>query len=187
MESAKNEQSPSILNTISLHNSQFSCSESQKQKFISLFNHTPSFDSEYYQYNSLEIPNFSDGKSNGNQSNSDNESKKLSSIPENVSEEESSSIMEKKETGPKIYLIDLMKSTQQKWKTNKISLNDVISPIFCCQNKNGHLENNSTNKKIEFNNKINNINESNELEIDNNIIMATNNRCICTSSLCQIY
>ena len=169
MESAKNEQSPSILNTIALHNSQFSCSESQKQKFISLFNHTPSFDSEYYQYNSLEIPNFSDGKSNGNQSSSDNESKKLSSIPENVSEEESSSIMEKKETGP------------------KISLNDVISPIFCCQNKNGHLENNSTNKKIEFNNKINNINESNELEIDNNIIMATNNRCICTSSLCQIF
>ena len=159
MESAKNEQSPSILNTIALHNSQFSCSESQKQKFISLFNHTPSFDSEYYQYNSLEIPNFSDGKSNDNQSNSDNESKKLSSIPENVSEEESSSIMEKKETGPKIYLM----------------------------NKNGHLENNSTNKKIEFNNKINNINESNELEIDNNIIMATNNRCICTSSLCQIY
>ena len=159
MESAKNEQSPSILNTISLHNSQFSCSEPQKQKFISLFNHTPSFDSEYYQYSSLEIPNFSDGKSNGNQSSSDNESKKLSSIPENVSEEESSSIMEKKETGPKIYLI----------------------------NKNGHLENNSTNKKIEFNNKINNINESNELEIDNNMIMATNNRCICTSSLCQIY
>ena len=159
MESAKNEQSPSILNTIALHNSQFSCSESQKQKFILLFNHTPSFDSEYYQYNSLEIPNFSDGKSNGNQSNSDNESKKLSSIPENVSEEESSSIMEKKETGPKIYLI----------------------------NKNGHLENNSTNKKIDFNNKINNINESNELEIDKNIIMATNNRCICTSSLCQIY
>ena len=187
MESTKSKQNTLIPNTITLQNSQFSCSESQKQKFISLFNNTSSHDSEYYQYSSLEVPNFPDDKSNDNQSNSGNESKKLSSIPENVSEEESSSIMEKKETGSKIYLIDLMKSSQQNLKTNKKSRNGVISPIFCSINKNGHIETNFTVKKIELSNKKNNINESNELEIDNNIIKATNNQCICTSSLCLIY
>ena len=172
MESSKSKQNASIFNTITLQNCKTCCSESEIQKFISKFNHSSSLDSEHYQYSSLEV--------------SDNEPKQLSSIPENINEEQSSSMIDKNETGSKIYFMELMKSPQQNKETfvNKISSNDNISPKFCCQNCNSQQKISSI-KENEFNKK--NINKDNELVIDNNIIRLGSNQCICTSSSCNIF
>ena len=92
----------------------------------------------------MEVSNYSDGKLNYNQSGLNDKSKKLSSIPEIVNEEQSSSLIDFKETNSKTRFMELMGSAHQNGAKmiNKISSNGIISSIFCCQCKNIHQETN---------------------------------------------
>ena len=184
MESIKRKQKTSDHKIIALQNCQSSCYESEKDKFNSQFDHASSFDYvNYYNY-SLKISNFYDNILNESQSNSSYEPKQLSSIPENVNEEQSSSRNNENETGSKI-----MNSPHQNEEKiiKKSPPNGVISSIIYCENKNGHQETCFTDNKNELNEKKNNVNGSNRLEIDFDINRVTCNQCICSSSLCHIF
>ena len=192
MESIKNKQKTQNKNINVQENCDSSDSKSQKNKHSTKINHDTSFDSENYQDSSLEVSNFSKDQLNDNHSNSIYKPRKLSSIPESVNEEneeQSSSKMNFEKTGSKMQLIEVTKSTQQNGKIiiNKIVSKDVISPIFCCENTNGHQEISFTVKNDEFYKNKNITNEGNEIEVDNNIIRLTCKQCICASSSCQIF
>ena len=183
MESTKNKQNTSNLNIIALHNCHSSDSDSENNNLNAKFNNASSFDSN----DSLEVSDASNDYLNENQNSSNNEPGKLSSIPEILNEEESSSMIDLKETDSKRNFMELVKYPQQNREKiiNNIQSKVVISPILNYENKNIHQENSYINKENEYNRKKSNVNEISELEVDGDIIRVTRNQCICTS--CKIF
>ena len=183
MESIKNKKNASNTNIIVLVNCRSSDSESEKNKYNIKLNRSSSFDSENYQDSSLEVSNFSNNKLVS-------KSMKLSPIPENINDEQSSN-MDRNEISPKMNFTELMKFPQQigEKTTNNVLSNVILSPIILCKNKSNNCIKvpSLTDKKNEFNETKNNINGCNELEVDDVNKIFICNQCVCTSSLCQIF
>lgn len=188
MELSKNRQNTSYSCILESQNSQSSDSKSESNKLYSKLNYSSSFDSENYQDSSLDISNFSNDKhKDDNQNNSGNKPKKLSSIPENENEEQSS--MVKIEIEPKKHFIKLITSPQQNGEKiiNKLPLNGVISPKFCCEIENGNKETFFIDKKNEFSENKNNVNKGVEIEVSDDQIKMMSNQCICSGSSCRTF
>ena len=187
MEQMKKNQSSSNSNIISLNNCRSSDSKSEKKKHNTKLNDISSFDSENYQDSSLEVSNFSNEKLNDIQSKSGKKPEKLSSIAENINDEENSSLMDRNETGSKTHLEELMKSPQQRGEKtiNKISCNVNITPKFCYDEKNDQQKTSFTNEENGSIEKRNHPNKDNELEVDDLKIKVMSNQCVC--SACQIF
>ena len=184
MESIQKTSNPKI---IILQSCRSSDSESEKNILNIKLNPASSFDSENFQDSSLEVSNFSNDKLNDNQNNSANKPKKLNLIQENGKDEQNSSIMmDRNETCSKKHLMELIKFPQRNGEKtiNKISSNDIFSPISLCKNTNSQQNVYFINKKNE---EKSNVNEFNELEMDGVNIRILSNQCICSSSSCKIF
>ena len=181
MEPIKNEMSISNPNIIILKNCRYSDSESEK------FNSTSSIDSENYPHSSMEISNFYIGKLNDTQNNLDGRPTRLNSVPENINDEQSSSMIDINFDGANKYLMKFIKTSQQNREKiiNKISSNSINSPVFNFENRNFQQKTSLIDKKNKISEKKNNVNKDNQLEADNDKIRVLSNQCICAT--CQIF
>ena len=187
MESFKNKKNTSNPKIIILQRCKSYDSEEDKNKKNAKLNEASSFDSINYKDSELEVSNYSNDKLNGNENNSNNKERKLSSIPENENDEKNSSMRGNKENGSKILLMEIKKVPQQNGTKiiNYISSNGVTSSLFGYENKNGQQEISSVDKKNEHNEKNNKIKERNVLEVDDDKNLVINKQCICTT--CNIF
>ena len=187
MESSISKKNMSSQYIINLQQCKSSDSEEDKNKMKAKMNDSSSFSSINYQDSSLEISNFLNDKLNYNQNNSNNKSRKLSPMPENVNDGKNSSMSGKKEKDSKIALLEIKKSPQQNGiKTIiNISSNDFTSSIFGCENKNGQQEASAIDKKNEPNEKRNKTKKRNVLEVDDDKSIVINKHCVCTT--CNIF